>query len=83
MCFVIAMRLRYQHHHTGATQERLAQKIRKAVGVHPPTNVPGAYGAPGSPGAPLFFGVANLCSPASHFAAPPCNMRRDATEIPR
>jgi hypothetical protein len=50
MGFVIATRLRYQHPHTGVTQEI---QIRKAAGVHPPTNVPGAYGVPGLPGAPL------------------------------
>src|SRR5580704_5361638 len=34
---------------------RYARTFRKAAGVHPPTNVPGAYGAPGLPGAPLFY----------------------------
>src|SRR5580658_1266463 len=55
-------------------QERSAWIFRKAAGVHPPTNVPGAYGAPGLPGAPLFYVAANPCRRASHFGARRCKM---------
>src|SRR5579883_172507 len=60
------------HSALSATHHRRAQDdshgIPKAAGVHPPTNVPGAYGAPGLPGAPLSFvkllrGFAGMRSP--------------------
>jgi hypothetical protein len=57
MRFVIAARLHYQSRRTHrATND--ARDILDTAGVHPPTNVPGRYGALGSPGAPLFLPAA-------------------------
>src|SRR5262249_52132447 len=52
--FVIATRVRYFHRDAVVIVQRYAG-LSKAAGVHPPTTVPGAYGAPRAPGAPLLF----------------------------
>jgi hypothetical protein len=64
MRFVIAARLHYQSRRVHrATND--ARNILDTAWVHPPTNVPGRYGALGSPGAPWFLPAA-----PPHFFAP-------------
>src|SRR5262249_16813254 len=69
--FVIAARLRYQNRHK-RVRLRDAHTLSQSGRVHPPTNVSGAYGAPGSLGAPSFFTtrILRLARSGSRFGLP-------------